>query len=218
MPDDGEVLRDRVVAAGGRAITDSALASFILMLAFLGRPADPAQLLHMLGKGSAALGLDDLLVLAKRLDIKARRLKTSDAKLDYLPLPAIARLLDGSYLLLLQTSETEVLLFRPGDERPAQVNRSIFADEFSGELLLMTTRDRIAGAARSFDVSWFIPALVKYRQLLRDVLFASFFIQLLGLASPVFFQVVIDKVLVHKGMTTLEILAIGLFFVSIFEI
>lgn len=206
---------------GGRATApgdDTALGSFILMLAYLGRPADPAQLVHMLGKGSAPLDFDDLLVLAKRLDIKARRLKTSDARLDSLPLPAIAQLADGSDVLLLQISQTHALLFRPGDERPTQVERAAFALQFAGELLLMTTRERMAGAARIFDVSWFIPALVKYRHLLRDVLFASLFIQLLGLASPLFFQVVIDKVLVHKGLTTLEILAAGLFVVSVFEI
>jgi subfamily B ATP-binding cassette protein HlyB/CyaB len=76
----------------------------------------------------------------------------------------------------------------------------------------------VAGAARAFDISWFIPALVKYRRLLRDVLVASFFLQILALITPLFFQVVIDKVLVHKGITTLEVLAIGLFVVSIFEV
>jgi subfamily B ATP-binding cassette protein HlyB/CyaB len=216
--DGSDALRSHGYSVADRVAKDTALASFILMLAFLGRPADPAQLLHMLGKGSADLDLDDLLVLAKRLDIRARRITASERKLDALPLPAVARLSDGSCLLLLQVSESEMLLFRPGDERPSQVNRAVFASEFSGEMLLMTTMDRVAGAARAFDVSWFIPALVKYRRLLRDVLFASLFIQLLGLASPIFFQVVIDKVLVHKGLTTLEVLAVGLFVVSIFEV
>lgn len=188
------------------------------MLAFLERPADKAQLRHSLGKGSEELDLDDLLVLAKRLEIKAKRVKTTDAQLPSLPLPAIARLLDGSFLLLLQVSDVEALVFRPADGRPTKVRRDAFIADFSGELLLMTTRDRVAGASRAFDVSWFIPALVKYRHLLRDVLLASFFIQLLGLASPIFFQVVIDKVLVHKGLTTLEVLALGLFVVSVFDV
>jgi subfamily B ATP-binding cassette protein HlyB/CyaB len=197
---------------------DSALESFILMLAFLGRPADAAQLRHSLGKGSAVLELEDLLVLAKRLDVRAKRVRTSGSKLDSLPLPAIVRLIDGSFLLLLQVSELDALVFRPGDGRPTKMPRSAFIEQFAGELVLMTTREKIAGMSRAFDVSWFIPALVKYRRLLRDVLLASLFIQLLGLASPVFFQVVIDKVLVHKGLTTLEVLALGLFVVSVFDV
>ena len=84
-------------------------------------------------------------------------------------------------------------------------------------MLLMTTRERIAGEKRRFDVSWFIPALVKYRRPLRDVLVGSFFLQLAGLVSPVFFQLVIDKVLVHQSLTTLDVLAFGLAVVLIFE-
>lgn len=197
---------------------DSALDSFVLMLAFLERPADKGQLRHSLGKGSQQLDLDDLLVLSKRQEIKAKRIKAADGQLDTLPLPAIARLLDGSYLLLLQISDSEALIFRPADGRPTKIPRGSFIAEFAGDLLLMTTRDKVAGMSRAFDVSWFIPALVKYRHLLRDVLLASFFIQLLGLASPLFFQVVIDKVLVHKGLTTLEVLALGLFVVSVFDV
>lgn len=198
--------------------SDSALEAFILMLAFLGRPADAAQLRHSLGKGSEFLKIDDLLVLAKRLDVRAKHVRAANAQLDTLPLPAIARLADDSFLLLLQISDSEVLVVRPAEGRPTKVSRFAFLEEFSGDLVLMTTRDRVAGAARAFDVSWFIPALIKYRHLLRDVLLASFFIQLLALASPIFFQVIIDKVLVHKGLTTLEVLAFGLLVVSVFDV
>ncbi|HJR55816.1 MAG TPA: type I secretion system permease/ATPase [Rhizomicrobium sp.] len=213
-----ECLFGRAEMPPRREVSDSALEAFILMLAYLGRPADAAQFRHAMGKGSEAFGLDDLLVLAKRLDVKAKRIRCSAEKLDSLPLPGIARLEDGSFLLLLQVSDAEALVFRPADGRPSRVARDAFARDFAGELLLMTTRERIAGAARAFDVSWFIPALVKYRHLLRDVLLASFFIQLLALASPIFFQVVIDKVLVHKGLTTLEVLAVGLLVVSVFDV
>jgi ABC-type bacteriocin/lantibiotic exporter with double-glycine peptidase domain len=46
---------------------------------------------------------------------------------------------------------------------------------------------------------------------------ASFFLQLFALVTPLFFQVVTDKVLTHRGFTTLDVLAIGLITVSIFE-
>ena len=57
----------------------------------------------------------------------------------------------------------------------------------------------------------------KYRRLLGEVFVASFFLQLFGLISPLFFQVVIDKVLVHRGLSTLYVLMIGLVTVSVFE-
>jgi len=92
-----------------------------------------------------------------------------------------------------------------------------FEEVYAGRLLLLTSREKVAGDKRPFDISWFIPALVKYRKSLRDVLVGSFFLQLMGLASPIFFQLVIDKVLVHQSLTTLEVLAFGLAVVLIWE-
>lgn len=87
---------------------------------------------------------------------------------------------------------------------------------WSGRAILVTTRLSVA-AQTKFDVTWFIPALVKYRWMLGDVLAASLALQLFALATPMIFQVVIDKVLVHQGLTTLDVLAIGLITVVVFE-
>ena len=197
---------------------DTALAAFVLLLSFLDRPADPQQLRHALGKGSAGLDVDDLLRLAKQLDVQARKIRTAPHRLDRVPLPAIAVLDGGEHVALLQVSATKALIFRAGEERPQTVERTQFDTSFTGTLVLMTTRDRVAGSKRAFDISWFIPALVRYRHILRDVLLASLFLQVLALLSPLFFQIVIDKVLVHKGLTTLEVLAIGLLIVFVFDV
>ncbi|GAA5083110.1 type I secretion system permease/ATPase [Lysobacter panacisoli] len=197
---------------------DGALECFVALLGFLGRPADVDQLRHLLGKHGEPVLADDLLKLAKRLDVKARVARAAADRFADYPLPAIACLRDGRYTLLLKADDGRVLRFDPGGEAPRTQDAKDFADDYAGDLLLMTTRERVAGVSRAFDVSWFIPALVKYRHLLRDVLIASFFLQLLALVTPLFFQVVIDKVLVHKGITTLEVLAVGLFVVSVFEV
>src|SRR5207253_1022503 len=63
-----------------------------------------------------------------------------------------------------------------------------------------------------------LQAIQKYRRMFGEVLLASFFLQLLALATPLFFQVVTDKVLVHRGFSTLDVLVIGLTVVSIFEV
>jgi subfamily B ATP-binding cassette protein HlyB/CyaB len=197
---------------------DSALASFVLLLSFFDRPADADTLRHELGKGSELLDANDLVRLSKKLDVQARKVAVHPSKLDRLPLPAVALLTSGEYCVLLQVSPDKALIFRSDGERPETMSRSAFDDAFGGELVLMTTREHVAGAKRGFDVSWFIPALVRYRRLLRDVLVASFFLQILALISPLFFQIVIDKVLVHKGLTTLEILSIGLLIVFTFDV
>ncbi len=84
-------------------------------------------------------------------------------------------------------------------------------------MLLFTKRAQLRPQDLPFDFAWFIPAIVKYRRLLGEVLLASFFLQLFGLITPLFTQVVIDKVLVHKGFTTLHVLAIGMVALAFFE-
>jgi subfamily B ATP-binding cassette protein HlyB/CyaB len=109
------------------------------------------------------------------------------------------------------------LIQHPSEPGPGVVAVDELISQCSGRVMLLTSREKMAGTSRPFDISWFIPALVKYRRPLRDVLIASFFLQLMGLVSPIFFQLVIDKVLVHHSMSTLDVLAIGLAVVLIWE-
>jgi subfamily B ATP-binding cassette protein HlyB/CyaB len=104
---------------------------------------------------------------------------------------------------------------RPGRGSPPRHRTlDVFAAHWTGELILVTSRASLAGQLAKFDFSWFIPSLVKHRKLLGEVLFISFILQLFALVSPLFFQVVMDKVLVHRGMTTLDVLVIGLWWSS----
>jgi len=81
----------------------------------------------------------------------------------------------------------------------------------------MTRRANLVDLASRFDITWFIGAIHKYRHQLVEVLVASFFLQLFALASPLFFQVAIDKVLVHRSIGTLDVLIIGLLGIAVFE-
>ena len=205
-------------------VADPALAAFVLLAGFLGIPADPNQIHHDRGKGDEPYNFDDLLRVAKKLGLIARRRRADVADLVKLPLPALVGLADGTTAVLLKIDDsgetgTRYLVMPPGAERPQIWSEADVLERIGGtaELLLMTSREHIAGEKRPFDVSWFIPAIVKYRKPLRDVLIGSFFLQLVGLATPIFFQLVIDKVLAHQSLNTLEVLAIGLATVLVFE-
>ncbi len=88
---------------------------------------------------------------------------------------------------------------------------------WGGELILIRSQSSLAGELSKFDFTWFIPAIVKYRKLLGEVLLVSFVLQIFSLLTPLFFQVVMDKVLVHHGLTTLDVIAIGLLGIMLFE-
>jgi ATP-binding cassette, subfamily B, bacterial HlyB/CyaB len=197
------------------------LACFVLIAKFLGLPVDPQQIIHDRGKGEQPWTLEDLARTSKRLGIVARIKTSAIPDMHKLPIPALVETKTGGAMILLRVEDASLsprmLVQRPEAQRPEVIEGEAFATEFGGRVLLMTTREAMAGEARPFDISWFIPALVKYRKPLRDVLFASFFLQLMGLVSPIFFQLVIDKVLVHQSMTTLDVLAFGLAVVLIWE-
>jgi len=197
---------------------DTGLSCLLLMLKYLQVGADGAQLRHQAGKGNEKLTADDMVRLAKSLDVKARLASCSLTKLAKTPLPAIACHRDGSFFIVAQVGQGEALVTHPSEGRPRKISLDQLSDIWSGRLILLTTRAQITGAVRKFDVSWFIPPLVRYRHILRDVLVASFFLQLFALMTPLFFQVIVDKVLVHKGLTTLDVMVLALITVSIFEV
>jgi len=186
--------------------------------------ADPDTLAHQLGiPPSGPVSTSDVLRAAKHLGLTAKLSRTSIDRLGLTPMPALA-LMKGSddslKLVILAQSDGKRVLFQDTSTpngRPTIEPVEVFETQWTGELILITSRASLAGALAKFDFTWFIPSLIKYRKLLGEVLLISFMLQLFGLVSPLFFQVVMDKVLVHKGMTTLDVLVIGLVIVVVFE-
>jgi subfamily B ATP-binding cassette protein HlyB/CyaB len=124
---------------------------------------------------------------------------------------------DGGFLLLGKFGDGKVIVLSPHSPRPALLTKTEFETISDGRVVLMTRRAALADLSRRFDVTWFLGAIHKYRRHLSEVLVASFFLQLFALVSPLFLQVVIDKVLVHRSMSTLDVLVIGLVTISLFE-
>jgi hypothetical protein len=184
--------------------------------------ADPAALSHQLGlPASRSLQIDDLLTAANLLGLKAKRTRAAAPRLALMPLPALALMSSAAgrrVVILAHCDGKRVLIQDPATGGPPAIESvDAFAAEWTGELILVASRASIAGQLARFDFSWFIPSLVKYRKLFGEVLLVSLFLQLFALVSPLFFQVVMDKVLVHRGVTTLDVLVIGLVIVVVFE-
>ena len=147
--------------------------------------------------------------LRKQFGLKARVYHSKWQRLTTTPLPGIAVLRDGRFLLLGKASEDQVLVQNPSLPRPILMSRAEFEAVWDGRLVLMTRRVGLTDLSRRFDIGWFIGAIHKYRHLLGEVLAALLFLQLFALVSPLFFQVVIDKVLVNRTLSTLDVLVIG---------
>ena len=194
---------------------DPGLACLVILLRIHGIAAEVEQIRHKMG--SRPVRITEMIRCGKELGLKARASKTNWARLTKTPLPGIAALRDGGFIILGKISEDKILVQRPSSPRPELMNRTEFEAIWDGRVVLMARRASLSDLSRRFDITWFLSAVHKYRHLLTEVLVASFFLQLFSLVSPLFFQVVIDKVLVHRSMGTLEVLVLGLVTVSIFE-
>jgi subfamily B ATP-binding cassette protein HlyB/CyaB len=126
--------------------------------------------------------------------------------------------------LLVQLSDAHAMIFRAGTNQPVTVTSEDFERTFTGCVLqfapmeeLLKDPDSARTMQRAFGFRWFLPELLKHKRVWRDVLIASLFIQLLALGTPLFTQVVIDKVVVHRSESTLVVIAIGMAIFAIFS-
>ncbi|ELE1990849.1 enterohemolysin T1SS ABC transporter permease/ATPase EhxB, partial [Escherichia coli] len=108
--------------------------------------------------------------------------------------------------------------YDPEQHQSLTFSRDEFEKLYQGKVILVTSRATVVGELAKFDFSWFIPSVVKYRRILLEVLTVSAFIQFLALITPLFFQVVMDKVLVHRGFSTLNVITIAFIIVILFEV
>jgi subfamily B ATP-binding cassette protein HlyB/CyaB len=196
---------------------DANLGALATIASLLGTAVDAHQLDHRFGRSGEPCDGDALLRAAQGIGLLARRVRSRWERLPRVSLPALAEMSDGRFHVLARAATDKVLLQRAGERTPQLVARDDFCAAWSGRLILLTSRERLARNDGRFGIAWFIPSLVKYRHLFGEVLLASFVLQVLALVSPLFFQVVIDKVLVHRGVSTLDVLMVGLVAVALFE-
>lgn len=183
--------------------------------------ADPVGLAREAGVALDNSTLEDVARTAGRLGLKARLLRRqSHTRMLTTPLPAIVSLRSGGFALLTHRSDDgRVRLINPITKAQVIEPAEAAFARCSGDFILITRRLGGAGVApRSFGFTWFLPSIWRYRRPLAHVLVASILVQIFALVTPLFFQVVIDKVLVHNARSTLIVMVIGLALISIFEV
>ena len=200
---------------------DSGLACLCAIAGHFRILANPAHLKRELALGESMAMSEDLVRAAKLAGMKARIIATYDERrLRTLPVPAI---------LLLKTGDFAVLAGRDPDgtlrlvDVVTRITRSVSFSDFlyEAEPKLILVQRRIGGKGvdpTTFGFRWFLPSIWRYRRPLAHVLLASLFVQVFALVTPLFFQVVIDKVLVHKGYETLIVLTAGLAIIGVFDV
>ncbi|WP_343725358.1 type I secretion system permease/ATPase [Herbaspirillum huttiense] len=197
---------------------DPGLAALVLIARFHGIAADLEQIRHHFAILNGAAKEPDLVLAARSIGLKARSVKLASDRISTTPFPALVLCKSGQHFILAGGDAEKALILEPHDNSPRQVSVTEVMERSLGRMLLFASRASLAGELARFDFSWFIPAVVKYRRLLLEVFTVSAVLQLFGLVSPLMFQVVMDKVLVNRAFSTLNVVCFALLVSAIFEI
>lgn len=196
---------------------DTGLLSLVKVAKLLGIPADTNQMKRAYIAGEEGMDQVGILRAAKDLELKASLLRPDRETLSQLPFPAIALLMNGNYVVIIRSYGTNLIIDDPYRKQPFYIPLTQFQKAWSGELILLVRRPTIKTAVDEFGLSLFLPVVSKYRSILMKVLFMSFILQLFGLIAPFFMQVIIDRVLVHRSLSTLDILVGGMAAIAVFQ-
>lgn len=174
--------------------------------------------------------LPSVLEALRRLGFEARSTRARNARLADLPTPFVALLHDQEAgddvfapALVLRIDGDRALYFEPGATSPTLGDLDALLTRYAGRVLQFRCRpddlkdpDAVAVAGQRFGFRWFLPVLLRHRELWRDVLSASLVLQLIALATPLCTQVIIDKVIVHQTTSTLIVIGVALIIFMLF--
>lgn len=181
---------------------------------------DMRAIVRNYGIETADISPEEIIRIAQdsEFKIKKKNITVKELADSKYPMPAIIRKKNGEYLVLLalKKEENRAMILVPLEKQP----KSIDIDELQNELedFILVLKHKMMSEEVKFGFKWFFMEILKYKRIVGQVLLGSFVIQLFGLVTPLFTQVILDKVLVHRTVSTLNVLAFAFVFVSVFEL
>ena len=195
----------------------TALACFLIAMQYLHVKVDETAIKEKWSGQHAASELEIMLRLAKEQQFKAQIINKTLVDLPQVPIPAIAKMHDGSFVVIGWNDGKNVFVSNPQRERPYAQPIEEFAAQWTGELLVFTSGLDWRRLAEKYSLPWFFSVIVHFKQYWRDVFAGSFVLQIFGIVIPLFTQVIIDKVLGNNGVSTLDVLGIALILFGVFQ-
>lgn len=193
------------------------LISFEVVAKINGIDVDLRSISREYGLSDGEISKEELLRIAKNAEFKAKLKTIPMEEIKKYPLPAIFVRKDSSFGVVLKINypEKKALIFIPEEKNAKEVNFEEFYQITTGEIIFLT--HKTINTQIKFGFKWFYNEILKYKQIMAEVMLGSFVVQLFGLVTPLFTQVILDKVIVHRTMSTLQVLGIAFIAVAIFE-
>ena len=197
---------------------DSGLSCFMIVMKFHGIPItkEQAETLSVLDPEQKT-GEIEIIESAKKLKMRAKLCKLNLKKLKDVKAPIIAKNKNDVFFIVAKSQDDKFMVLFTDKTQPEIKSREELSEIWDGTAILITKKG-IMDREAVFSFKWFIPTILKFKKEFIQVLIAVFTVQILGILTPVMTQVVVDKVLVHRSMSTLNVLAIGIAIVYIYEL
>lgn len=197
---------------------DSGLSCFLIVMKYLGIPItkEQAEQLSVLGREEKTDEIE-IIQSARKLKCRAKLYQIKPGKLGEIRSPLIAKHKNGEFFIIARSQEESYMVLFADKLQPEVLSQGELSEIWDGTAILISKKgimDREAG----FSFQWFLPTILKFKKEFMQVLLAVFVIQILGVLTPVMTQVVVDKVLVHRSISTLNVLAIGIVIVYVYEL
>lgn len=174
-----------------------------------------SQLNHRLGGVEGQANSLDLCRCAGWIGLRARVVRSCEARLERLPLPALLKTSQG-WAVLDAVASDQVTLYWPLEAERQTLSYDALVALWEGEVLLLAEQHASCKEA-GFGVGWFLPSIFKHVRQFRSILLVSLMLQLVALATPMLFENVIDRVLVSRGLSSLQVLGLAMLALALFE-
>lgn len=180
---------------------------------------DVRSIIREYGIGEQEISKEELLRIAKDFEFKAKvkNCTIEDVEEKY-PTPAIIVQKNGKFCVLLKTNvqDKKLLLFDVEEKKPKEITFNELEELSDNEFIILS--HKLMNSNIRFGFKWFFNEILTYKTVISEVLLGSFIVQLFGLVTPLFTQVILDKVIVHRSITTLDVLAFAFIAVVVFEL
>ncbi len=217
-PPDPYAAKPKYPIIRARGTIEAPLACFQMLSQFLGlafRKDLIRKVLENQYKSAGNISLQACGAIAEMMGLRAQLVQVSATAINRLKAPALIRYAD-SLAVIYSISEKELVLAIP-ESGILRKSPQGFAEIWGKEGQVLLLQPPSEQVKEKFSLRWFLPSIYRYRKVLIEVLVASLFVQLFGLANPLITQVIIDKVLVQRSIDTLDVLGIFLLGVAVFE-
>lgn len=190
---------------------DSGAACLTLVTQFLESPLPIKQIQSHLRSQAPA----DIAEAAERNGLHVQAVQASWQSLQDLPLPALLHWQQHHWVVVYDVERTRMVVADPTNPKKTceSVPKGVVEQAWDGHLWLVQPLPQ----AEQFNLLWFVPAIWRFRRLLCEVLIASLVIELLGLATPLLTQVIIDKAIPQNSLSSLQVMVVGLLGIGLFE-